>query len=153
MALGATLTLPGLAGFVLAIGMAIDANVLVFERAREEFTERNQKRARGLEISLKTGFDKAWTAIIDSNITTLLAAGLLFMLASGPVRGFGVTLSVGVLASMISALIVARVLTEWAVRGSFVNRAPRFSGLSGNGRLRHWLAESGPDLMRRSRLC
>ncbi|HST84702.1 MAG TPA: protein translocase subunit SecD [Kineosporiaceae bacterium] len=152
VALGATLTLPGLAGFVLAIGMAIDANVLVFERAREEFTERNQNRQHGLETSLRTGFTKAWTAILDSNMTTLLAAGLLFLLASGPVRGFGVTLTVGVLASMVSALIIARVFTEWAVRRSFVHRRPRFSGLSGNGRLRHWLAESGPDLMRRSRL-
>jgi SecD/SecF fusion protein len=152
VALGATLTLPGLAGFVLAIGMAIDANVLVFERAREEFTEKDKDRPRGLETSLRTGFSKAWTAILDSNMTTLLAAGLLFMLASGPVRGFGVTLSVGVLASMISALIVARVFTEWAVRRSFVSRRPRFSGLSGNGRLRHWLAESGPDLMKRGRL-
>jgi SecD/SecF fusion protein len=152
VALGATLTLPGLAGFVLAIGMAIDANVLVFERAREEFTERNQNRAHGLETSLRTGFAKAWTAILDSNMTTLLAAGLLFLLASGPVRGFGVTLSIGVLASMVSALIIARVFTEWAVRRSFVQRRPRFSGLSGNGRLRHWLAESGPDLLRRSRL-
>jgi SecD/SecF fusion protein len=152
VALGATLTLPGLAGFVLAIGMAIDANVLVFERAREEFTERTQNQPRGLQTALRTGFTKAWTAILDSNMTTLLAAGLLFLLASGPVRGFGVTLSVGVLASMVSALIVARVFTEWAVRRSFVNRHPRFSGLAGNGRLRHWLAESGPDLIRRSRL-
>ena len=152
VALGATLTLPGLAGFVLAIGMAIDANVLVFERAREEFTEKNTDKPRGLETSLRTGFSKAWSAILDSNMTTLLAAGLLFVLASGPVRGFGVTLSVGVLASMISALIVARVFTEWAVRRSFVNKHPRFSGLSGNGRLRHWLAESGPDLMKRGRL-
>jgi SecD/SecF fusion protein len=152
VAIGATLTLPGLAGFVLAIGMAIDANVLVFERAREEFTGANKTRANGLAMSLRTGFSKAWTAILDSNMTTLLAAGLLFMLASGPVRGFGVTLSVGVLASMVSALIIARVFTEWAVRRSFVNRHPRFSGLAGNGRLRLWLAESGPDLIRRSRL-
>ena len=152
VALGATLTLPGLAGFVLAIGMAIDANVLVFERAREEFTERTQNQPRGLQNALRTGFSKAWTAILDSNMTTLLAAGLLFLLASGPVRGFGVTLSVGVLASMVSALIIARVFTEWAVRRSFVNRHPRFSGLAGNGRLRKWLAESGPDLMRRGRL-
>ncbi|MBT0770972.1 protein translocase subunit SecD [Kineosporia sp. J2-2] len=153
--LGATLTLPGLAGFVLAIGMAIDANVLVFERAREEFASVPPQRrtARGgLAGALKTGFDKAWTAIIDTNVTTLLAAGLLFGLASGPVRGFGVTLSVGVVASMVSALIVARVLTEWAVRRSFVRGRPRVSGLAGNGRLRRWLAASGPDLMRRSRI-
>ena len=158
VALGATLTLPGLAGFVLAIGMAIDANVLVFERAREAFTEQEGVEPSGgsrsphLETSLRTGFTKAWTAILDSNMTTLLAGGLLFLLASGPVRGFGVTLSVGVLASMVSALIIARVFTEWAVRRSFVNRRPRFSGLTGNGRLRRWLTESGPDLIRRSRL-
>jgi SecD/SecF fusion protein len=157
VALGATLTLPGLAGFVLAIGMAIDANVLVFERAREEFGQRPEKRRpgqrpKGLSASLRTGFDKAWSAILDSNMTTLLAAGLLFLLASGPVRGFGVTLSVGVLASMISALVIARVFTEWAVRRSFVNAHPRFSGLAGNGRLRGWLAERGPDLIRRGRL-
>jgi SecD/SecF fusion protein len=154
VALGATLTLPGLAGFVLAIGMAIDANVLVFERAREEFVEQEGKGrdpAQGLVTALRTGFAKAWTAILDSNMTTLLAAGLLFLLASGPVRGFGVTLTIGVLGSMVSALIIARVFTEWAVRRSFVNRRPRFSGLSGNGRLRNWLATSGPDLIGRSR--
>jgi SecD/SecF fusion protein len=154
VALGATLTLPGLAGFVLAIGMAIDANVLVFERAREEFGRPRAGRgtATDLPSALRIGFDKAWTAILDSNLTTLLAAGLLFLLASGPVRGFGVTLSVGVLASMVSALIIARVFTEWAVRRSFVKKRPRLSGLAGNGRLRRWLTESGPDLMRRGRL-
>jgi len=85
LALGATLTLPGLAGFVLAIGMAVDANVLVFERAREEYSGNLLRAIRG-------GFRGAWSAIVDSNVTTLLAAGLLFFLASGPVRGFGVTL-------------------------------------------------------------
>jgi SecD/SecF fusion protein len=141
--LGATLTLPGLAGFVLAIGMAIDANVLVFERAREEYGSGRI----GLARALKNGFAKAWTAILDSNVTTLLSAGLLFLLASGPVRGFGVTLSIGVLASMVSALVIARVLTETAVRRSAVRERPRLSGLTGNGRLRRWLAESGPQIM------
>ena len=89
-ALGATLTLPGLAGFVLAIGMAIDANVLVFERAREEYAA---AAGDGLAARARPpASGKAWSAIIDSNVTTLLAAGLLFFLASGPVRGFGVTL-------------------------------------------------------------
>ncbi|MCE0538789.1 protein translocase subunit SecD [Kineosporia rhizophila] len=155
VALGATLTLPGLAGFVLAIGMAIDANVLVFERAREEFGAVAPERRRNkgtLPGALKIGFDKAWTAIIDTNVTTLLAAALLFFLATGPVRGFGVTLSIGVIASMVSALIVARVLSEWAVRRSFVRNRPALSGLAGNGRLRRWLSESGPDLMSRGRL-
>lgn len=145
--LGATLTLPGLAGFVLAIGLAIDANVLVFERAREEYEERT---SAGLAPAVTTGFNKAWSAILDSNVTTLLAAGLLFFFASGPVKGFGVTLSIGVIASMISALIVARVLIEWAVKRSFVKNRPQITGLAGTGRIRKWLVESGPDLMKRS---
>ncbi len=145
--LGATLTLPGLAGFVLAIGLAIDANVLVFERAREEYAER---RAGGLSPALNTGFNKAWSAIIDSNVTTLLAAALLFFFASGPVKGFGVTLSIGVVASMISALVVARVLSEWAMRRAYVRKHPGISGIAGTGRIRAWLTESGPDLMKRS---
>lgn len=145
--LGATLTLPGLAGFVLAIGLAIDANVLVFERAREEYAERSKA---GLSPALTTGFNKAWSAILDSNVTTLLAAALLFFFASGPVKGFGVTLSIGVIASMISALVVARVLCEWAVKRSFAKGRPAISGLAGTGRIRQWLTESGPDLMKRS---
>jgi SecD/SecF fusion protein len=153
VALGATLTLPGLAGFVLAIGLAIDANVLVFERAREAYAEgratRNGSEETALRRALRTGFDKAWSAILDSNVTTLLAAGLLFYLASGPVKGFGVTLGIGVLASMVSALVIARVLSEWLVRRRFVVRRPRWSGITGNGRLRAWLETSGPDLMRR----
>ena len=142
--LGATLTLPGLAGFVLAIGLAIDANVLVFERAREEYAAR---RGEGLAPAVDTGYRKAWSAILDSNVTTLLAAGLLFFFASGPVKGFGITLSIGVVASMVSALVVARVLTDWAVRRSFTS--PRISGIGSTGRLRRWLTESGPFLMRR----
>lgn len=154
VALGATLTLPGLAGFVLAIGLAIDANVLVFERAREEYAARRARGGDGTALprSLRAGFERAWSAILDSNVTTLLAAGLLFFLASGPVRGFGVTLSIGVLASMVSALVIARVLAEWAVRRGGVQRRPALSGLAGMGRLRTWLTTSGPDLMRRSRL-
>src|SRR5215210_660337 len=148
VALGATLTLPGLAGFVLAIGMAIDANVLVFERAREEYAA---ARGRGLRAAVTTGFAKAWSAIIDSNITTLLAGGLLFFLASGPVRGFGVTLAIGVLASMISALVVTRVLVEWALRSKRVNGRPMVTGIGGLGRVREALARRSPDLMRHGR--
>ena len=148
VALGATLTLPGLAGFVLAIGMAIDANVLVFERAREEYLAAPKK---GLRPALSTGFAKAWSAIIDSNVTTLLAAGLLFFLASGPVRGFGVTLSIGVLASMVSALVVTRVLAEWSVARRGVMSRPAVSGIAAPGRVRTWLNERKPDLMRHGR--
>ena len=122
LAVGATLTLPGLAGFVLAIGMAVDANVLVFERAREEYQKRrNLRRAAG------SGFKGALSAIADSNVTTLLAAGLLFFLATGPVRGFGVTLTIGVLTSMFSALVLSRVLVLWAM--GLVTRRPSLSGL------------------------
>jgi SecD/SecF fusion protein len=148
VAIGATLTLPGLAGFVLAIGIAIDANVRVFERAREEYSAAGQPRARGrLGRALSTGYSKAWTAIIDSNVTTLLAAGLLFYFASGPVRGFGVTLSIGVLASMVSALIIARSFTDWAVHRDGLRKRPAWSGLAGRSRIRATLARRDPDLM------
>jgi SecD/SecF fusion protein len=148
LALGATLTLPGLAGFVLAIGMAVDANVLVFERAREEYAASGGRSLRG---ALAAGFRNALTAIADSNITTLLAAGLLFFLASGPVRGFGVTLSIGVLASLVSALVLTRVLAERAVSRPAVRRRPRVTGLANLGRVRTWLTRRNPDLMRRRR--
>jgi SecD/SecF fusion protein len=145
---GATLTLPGLAGFVLAIGMAIDANVLVFERAREE----TSTGSRGLRRALNTGYNKAWTAIIDSNVTTLLAAGLLFILATGPVKGFGVTLTIGVLASMVSALIIARALTDWAANRRSVIAHPDISGVNKTGRVREWLTRRNPDIMGRRRI-
>ena len=149
LGLGATLTLPGLAGFVLAIGLAIDANVLVFERAREEYVDAPKA---GLQAALTKGFNKAWTAIIDSNVTTLLAAALLFILASGPVKGFGVTLSIGVLASMISALVIARLLTQVGVSNPWIARHPRFTGLGYVGKIRGWLDRTDPDLMSRRKL-
>jgi SecD/SecF fusion protein len=148
LALDATLTLPGLAGFVLAIGMAVDANVLVFERAREEYATGK----RSLRQAIDVGFDKAWSAILDSNVTTLLAAGLLFFLASGPVRGFGVTLSIGVIASMFTALVLSRVLVTWALRRRVVSRRPGITGLGGIGRVRTWLEERDPDIMGRRKL-
>jgi len=148
VSLGATLTLPGLAGFVLAIGMAIDANVLVFERAREEYAA---SPGKSLRAAVAGGFTKAWSAIIDSNVTTLLAAGLLFFLASGPVRGFGVTLAIGVLASMVSALVITRVLADWAVRRRAVIERPAITGIAATGRVRTWLTARDPDLMRYGR--
>lgn len=149
VALGATLTLPGLGGLLLSAGLAIDANVLVFERTREEFAASRHKR---LLPSLDNGFGKAFSAIADSNITTIIAAALLFLFASGPVRGFGVTLTIGVLASIVSALLVTRVLTEFAVRRSLVFKRPRISGLASLGRFREYLERRRPDLMKRSRL-
>ena len=148
VALGATLTLPGLGGLLLSAGLAIDANVLVFERAREEYAASRSKR---LMPALDNGFAKAFSAIADSNITTLLAAGLLFFLASGPVRGFGVTLVIGVLASVVSALLVTRVLTEFGLKRGFVSSRPGVTGLASLGRFRTWLEARRPDLMRHTR--
>jgi SecD/SecF fusion protein len=148
LAIGATLTLPGLAGFVLAIGMAVDANVLVFERAREEYATGR----RSLRTAMRSGFANAWSAIIDSNVTTLLAAGLLFFLASGPVQGFGVTLTIGVLASMFTALVLTRVLADVALKPRWLSARPRWTGLGHTGWVRRALDRRNPDLMGRRRL-
>ena len=103
--LQATLTLPGIAGIVLTVGMAVDANVLIFERIREEMAN-----GRTPFNAVDTGFKRAMTTIIDSNLTTILAAGLLFGLGSGPVRGFGVTLAIGIVTSMFTSIMVTRLL-------------------------------------------
>ncbi|MDX8376459.1 MAG: protein translocase subunit SecD [Mariprofundales bacterium] len=103
--IGATLTLPGIAGIVLTIGMAVDANVLIFERIREELQLGKTPRA-----AINGGFDKAFMTIIDANITTLIAAIVLFQFGSGPVKGFAITLSVGILASMFTAIMVTRAI-------------------------------------------
>ncbi|MGH9040692.1 MAG: protein translocase subunit SecD [Acidimicrobiia bacterium] len=146
LALRATLTLPGIAGFVLAVGMAVDANVLVFERTKEEHAA-----GRSPRVAAREGFRRAWTAIADSNVTTLLAAALLFFYASGGVRGFGVTVIVGVLVSMFSALVVTRTLLELALRSRRVHTRPRLLGLTTGGRLRSWLETRAPDLVARRR--
>lgn len=154
VALGATLTLPGLAGFVLAIGIAVDANVLVFERAREEYTRTGRRRgARPTDLlhAVRTGFAKAWSAVADSNVTTVLAAGLLFVFATGPVKGFGATLVIGVIASMVSAMVITRLLAEWALRLPAVRRRPSVTGTARTGRLRDRLARRTPRLMRHRR--
>ncbi len=104
-AIGATLTLPGIAGIVLTIGMAVDANVLVFERIREEL-----KTAKGPARAIELGYEKALSAIVDANITTFIIAAILFTLGSGPVRGFAVTLGIGILTSVFTAIFVTRLL-------------------------------------------
>jgi len=109
--LGATLTLPGIAGIVLGIGLAVDANVLINERIREE--TRKGMSAFG---ALDAGFRRAYATIVDSNVTTLIATALLFMVGSGPVRGFAVTMGLGIAISMFTAVSVVRVLMEWVVR-------------------------------------
>jgi SecD/SecF fusion protein len=122
--------------------------VLVFERAREEYAARSHPTPRA---SLTAGFRGAFSAIADSNITTLIAAGLLFFLASGPVRGFGVTLGIGVLASMLSALVITRVLAEYAVERRGVRRRPRITGIAHTGAVRDRITRADPHLMRHPR--
>ncbi|MGM3387411.1 protein translocase subunit SecD [Stutzerimonas stutzeri] len=105
--LGATLTLPGIAGIVLTMGMAVDANVLIFSRIREEI-------ANGMSIqrAIHEGFDRAFSAIVDGNLTTLLVGGILFAMGTGPIKGFAVTLSLGILTSMFTAIIVTRAMVN-----------------------------------------
>jgi preprotein translocase subunit SecD len=110
-ALGATLTLPGIAGVVLTMGMAVDANVLIYERMREE-----QRNGRTLMSAVQAGYDRAFGTIFDAHVTTLVAAALLFQFGSGPVRGFAVTLSLGLLASLFTAVLVNRMLVVGWVR-------------------------------------
>jgi SecD/SecF fusion protein len=104
---GGTLTLPGIAGIVLTIGMALDANILIFERIREELST-----GKALRSALRMGYAKAFGAILDSNVTTLIAAGLLFQFGTGPIKGFALTLTIGLLASMFTALVVTKVIFE-----------------------------------------
>ena len=100
-----TLTMPGIAGIVLTLGMAVDANVLIFERMREEFAQGKSARA-----AVAAGYDRAFLAIFDSNITTLLTAAILFIFGAGPIRGYAVTLSAGIVISMFTALVVTRLI-------------------------------------------
>ena len=102
---GATLTLPGIAGIVLTMGMAVDANVLIYERIREEI-----RNGRTIIASIDTGFRRAMATIIDANMTHLIASLILFQLGSGPVRGFAVTLGVGILTSFFTAVMVTRLI-------------------------------------------
>ena len=105
--LGATLTLPGIAAFILSVGMAIDANILIFERIKEEV-----RQGKTLRTAIGTGWSRAWSAILDSNVTTLIGALVLFALGTGPIKGFAVTLAIGVLISMFTAIIITRVLVD-----------------------------------------
>lgn len=106
---GFTFTLAGIAGMILTIGMAVDANVLIYERLREEIAA-----GKSLQHAIATAYDKAFSAIFDANITSLITAVVLFWLASGSVQGFAITLTIGIVASMFSAILVTRVLFKWA---------------------------------------
>jgi len=110
-AFGSTLTLPGIAGFILSVGMAVDANVLIFERMREEMG--TGKTARAV---VSAGYHRAFSAILDSNVTTLITSALLFIFGTGPIQGFAVTLSIGIIASMFSSIFVTRVIFDYIVK-------------------------------------
>jgi SecD/SecF fusion protein len=114
---GFVLTLPGIAGIILTIGMAIDSNVLIYERLREEL-----EHGKSLRPAIETAYRKAFSAIVDSNLTTLLKVAILFWLGSGPVKGFAITLTIGIIASMFSALLVTRNIFGWAVKLNLVKR-------------------------------
>lgn len=121
--LPATLTLPGIAGLILSIGMAVDANVIIFERIKDEL-----RAGRTLRSATESGFLRAWRAILDANVTTIIATVVLFALASGPVRGFAVTLFVGIVSSMVTAIILTRSLIRLAMRAGIL-RSGRYVGV------------------------
>jgi preprotein translocase subunit SecD len=105
--IGATLTLPGIAGIVLTVGMAVDANVLIFSRIREEL-----KNGLSPQSAINAGFERAFTTILDANLTTLIVAVILYSIGTGPVKGFAITLSIGILTSMFTALLCTRAIVN-----------------------------------------
>jgi preprotein translocase subunit SecD len=107
-ALGATLTMPGIAGIILTIGMSVDSNILIFERIREELLAGKTVRA-----AIDAGYDRAWVAILDSHVTTLITAGALFILGSGSIKGFAVSLFWGVLISLFTAYIITKLIFDF----------------------------------------
>ena len=110
--LQATLTLPGIAGIVLTIGMAVDANVIIFERIREEYD--NGKTPFS---SVESGYNRAFRTILDANVTTLIASIILIFLGTGPVKGFAVTLSIGVITSFFTAFVITRlIISQWLLK-------------------------------------
>ena len=115
--LGATLTLPGIAGIVLTVGMAVDANVLIFSRIREE-----RREGASVQKSISAGYDRAFVSILDANITTLIVALILFLIGSGPVQGFAVTLSIGILTSMFTSIVMTRGLVNFVVGGRKIDK-------------------------------
>ena len=115
--LQATLTLPGIAGIVLTVGMAVDANVLIFERIREELRNGNSP-----QNSIKRGYEQAFATIADANITTFIAALVLFLFGTGPIKGFAVTLSIGILTSMFTAIMGTRSVINLIYGGRKVDR-------------------------------
>ncbi|MGG7077889.1 protein translocase subunit SecD [Clostridium sardiniense] len=118
---GVTLTLPGIAGLLLTIGMAVDANVLIFERIREEL-----RNGVSVKSAVKRGFDNALSSIVDSNVTTMIAALVLYFFGSGSVKGFAITLMIGIVVSLFTALIVTKFLMNQAVNAGLLSKPSRF---------------------------
>jgi preprotein translocase subunit SecD len=116
---GATLTLPGMAGIVLTVGMAVDANVLIFERIREEIRE-----GRSPQQAIHHGYDSAFSTIMDANITTFIAALILFAVGTGPIKGFSITLMIGIATSMFTAIVVTRVVVNAIWGGRRLDKLP-----------------------------
>ena len=114
-----SLTLPGIAGIVLTVGMAVDANVLIFERIREELRS-------GLRVqdAIHSGYEKAFVTIADANVTTLIAAVVLFVFGTGPIKGFAVTLSIGIITSMFTAIFGTRAIVNWLYGGKKLKSLP-----------------------------
>jgi preprotein translocase subunit SecD len=115
--IGATLTLPGIAGIVLTVGMAVDANVLIFSRIREEL-----RNGMSPQMAIHSGFERAVATILDANITTLIVAIILYAVGTGPVKGFAVTLSVGIVTSMFTAILGTRALINLIYGGRRVEK-------------------------------
>ncbi len=122
---GATLTLPGVAGIILSIGMAVDANVIIFERIKEEL-----RSGRTVRTGVESGFQRAFRTILDANITTLIAAAVLFSYGTGPIKGFALTLSIGILTSMFTAIVLTRFLLRLVLRANLVKN-PWYMGVKG----------------------
>jgi preprotein translocase subunit SecD len=118
-----TLTLAGIAGFVLSIGMAVDANILIFERMKEEL-----RVGKSLPAAVEAGFNRAWNSILDSNVSSLITATILYTLGSSVIKGFALVLILGVLVSMFSAIVVTRTILRWVVRQEWARR-PSLYGL------------------------
>ncbi|HYP17723.1 MAG TPA: protein translocase subunit SecD, partial [Opitutus sp.] len=121
---GATLTMPGIAGIVLTLAMSVDANILIFERMREEL-----RLGKSLSSALEAGFDKAWSAIFDSNVTTFIVALIMYLLGTGPVKGFGLTLGIGIFSTMFAAVVVTKLLLEAVIHTNAIKKLPMFSVL------------------------
>ena len=116
---GATLTLPGMAGIVLTVGMAVDANVLIFERIREEL-----RAGKSVQQAIHQGYDAAYSTILDANITTLIAAFVLYAVGTGPIKGFAVTLSIGIITSMFTAILLTRTIVNAVWGGRRLEKLP-----------------------------